>query len=111
MSRPQWTDGEIPRWKRWIDCAIAASLLVLTTPIILLSIAAVRLTSSGPGIYKQTRLGLNRRSFTIYKIRTMAHDCEAQGLPGFGAGAQAERDRKGAEQRGHGGHHDGAEAL
>jgi lipopolysaccharide/colanic/teichoic acid biosynthesis glycosyltransferase len=35
------------------------------------------LTSSGPGIYTQTRLGLHRRPFTIYKIRTMTHNCEA----------------------------------
>ena len=69
--------GALPRWKRWIDCTIAIVLLAATTPIILLSIAVVRLTSSGPGIYSQTRMGLNRRPFTIYKIRTMAHNCEA----------------------------------
>jgi lipopolysaccharide/colanic/teichoic acid biosynthesis glycosyltransferase len=52
-------------------------LLVVCAPLILLAVLAVRLTSSGPGIYTQTRVGLNRRTFTIYKIRTMAHNCEA----------------------------------
>jgi lipopolysaccharide/colanic/teichoic acid biosynthesis glycosyltransferase len=68
----------VPRWKRWCDCAIAGPLLVLCAPIILLAVVAVRLTSRGPGIYTQTRLGLARRPFTIYKIRTMAHNCEAK---------------------------------
>ena len=79
MHRPRRNHGgDIPLWKRRIDCAIAIVLLVFTVPLILLSIAVVRLTSTGPGIYSQTRLGLNRRSFTIYKIRTMAHNCEAK---------------------------------
>jgi lipopolysaccharide/colanic/teichoic acid biosynthesis glycosyltransferase len=66
-----------PRWKRWCDCLVAGPLLVLCAPIILVALVAVRLTSAGPGIYTQTRLGLHRRPFTIYKIRTMAHNCEA----------------------------------
>jgi lipopolysaccharide/colanic/teichoic acid biosynthesis glycosyltransferase len=69
--------GTVPRWKRWSDCAIAAPLLVLTAPVILLAVVLVRLTSPGPGIYTQTRLGLNRRPFIIYKVRTMTHNCEA----------------------------------
>ncbi|MCI0699776.1 MAG: sugar transferase [Planctomycetia bacterium] len=71
MGRP------VPRWKRYSDLAIAAPLLVLCAPIILAAIVLVRLTSRGPGIYSQTRLGLNRRQFTIYKIRTMAFNCES----------------------------------
>lgn len=67
----------VPRWKRVSDCLIAAPLLILSAPMILLAVVAVRVTSRGPGLYTQTRLGLNRRQFTIYKIRTMAHNCEA----------------------------------
>jgi lipopolysaccharide/colanic/teichoic acid biosynthesis glycosyltransferase len=78
LSAPRlYPAGTVPRWKRWSDCAIAAPLLVLTAPIVLVAIAVVKLTSAGPGIYTQTRLGLNRRPFTIYKIRTMANNCEA----------------------------------
>lgn len=67
----------LPNWKRLSDCAIAIPLLVLCAPIILAAIAIIKLTSSGPGIYSQTRLGFNRRPFTLYKIRTMTHNCEA----------------------------------
>jgi lipopolysaccharide/colanic/teichoic acid biosynthesis glycosyltransferase len=56
---------------------IAGPLLILCAPIILLAVVAVRLTSSGPGLYTQTRLGLHRHPFTIYKIRTMTNNCEA----------------------------------
>ena len=38
----------------------------------------VKLTSPGPAIYSQTRLGKNGRPFTIYKIRSMTHNCEGQ---------------------------------
>lgn len=72
------TEQAVPRWKRWGDFAIALPLLLLSGPIMLLAIAVVRLTSRGPGIYTQTRLGLNRKPFTIYKIRTMGHNCEAK---------------------------------
>jgi lipopolysaccharide/colanic/teichoic acid biosynthesis glycosyltransferase len=51
-------------------------LLVLTAAMIACAMALVRLTSRGPAIYSQARLGLNGRLFTIYKIRTMYHDSE-----------------------------------
>jgi lipopolysaccharide/colanic/teichoic acid biosynthesis glycosyltransferase len=39
--------------------------------------ALVRLTSRGPGLYWQRRVGLNGREFTIYKLRTMVDKCES----------------------------------
>jgi lipopolysaccharide/colanic/teichoic acid biosynthesis glycosyltransferase len=54
----------------------AIILLILLAPVMLLAILIVKLTSRGPGIYSQTRLGRNGRPFTIYKIRTMYHNCE-----------------------------------
>ena len=36
----------------------------------------IRLTSPGPVIYTQSRLGRNAKPYTIYKLRTMTHDCE-----------------------------------
>jgi lipopolysaccharide/colanic/teichoic acid biosynthesis glycosyltransferase len=56
----------------------ATFLLVLTSPLILLAAVLVKLTSSGPGIYSQVRLGLFGKPYRIYKIRTMAHECERQ---------------------------------
>jgi lipopolysaccharide/colanic/teichoic acid biosynthesis glycosyltransferase len=58
------------------DFVLATVLLVLTAPLVLLSLVLMRLSSRGPGIYTQVRLGLHGRPFTIYKIRTMTQDCE-----------------------------------
>ena len=62
--------------KRTLDVVLALVLLVLTAPLLLLAAALVKLTSRGPVFYSQTRMGLNGRPFTIYKVRTMYHDCE-----------------------------------
>ena len=51
-------------------------LLVLTGPLVLVLMGLIRLTSYGPALYKQVRLGLNGRPYTIFKLRTMYHDCE-----------------------------------
>jgi lipopolysaccharide/colanic/teichoic acid biosynthesis glycosyltransferase len=64
-----------------VEFVAAASLMVLALPLILASIALVRLTSRGPAIYTQTRVGQSGRVFTFYKIRTMYHNCESQTGP------------------------------
>jgi lipopolysaccharide/colanic/teichoic acid biosynthesis glycosyltransferase len=51
-------------------------LLVLAAPVIGLAMLAVKLTSRGPAVYTQTRLGRYGRPFVIYKLRSMTHDCE-----------------------------------
>lgn len=60
-----------------IGRAIALVLLLVGSPIILLTMLAIKLTSRGPAIFRQTRVGLNGRIFTMYKIRTMRVDAEA----------------------------------
>ena len=55
---------------------LAAGLLVLAAPVMLLTALAVKLTSPGPVLYSQTRVGKGGRPFTLYKIRSMTHDCE-----------------------------------
>jgi len=62
--------------KRTMDLAITVVLLIATAPLLLLTVVLVKLTSKGPVIYSQARTGRGRRRFTIYKIRTMYHDCE-----------------------------------
>jgi lipopolysaccharide/colanic/teichoic acid biosynthesis glycosyltransferase len=57
---------------------VALVLLVLAAPLVLLAAGLVKLTSRGRALYKQTRLGKNGRPFTLYKIRTMHHDCERE---------------------------------
>jgi lipopolysaccharide/colanic/teichoic acid biosynthesis glycosyltransferase len=69
------------RWyvpvKGVLDFAAALVLLVLTLPLMLLAMALVKLTSPGPALYMQTRLGRHGRPFTLSKVRTMTHNCES----------------------------------
>lgn len=65
------------RWMGWLNRLGAAVLLVPAVPAIVVLVFLVRLTSYGPGIYRQRRVGRNGRTFTLYKIRTMIHDAEA----------------------------------
>jgi len=55
---------------------LAICLLAPAVPLILLAALVVKLTSRGPAFYSQKRLGRDGIVFTIYKIRTMFHDCE-----------------------------------
>jgi lipopolysaccharide/colanic/teichoic acid biosynthesis glycosyltransferase len=63
--------------KRVVDGFAALVLLVVTAPLVLLAMLLVKLTSRGPALYSQTRLGRHGQPFTIYKIRTMVHECES----------------------------------
>lgn len=62
--------------KRTIDIAACAVLLLLLTPLFLLVAAAIKLDSPGPALFVQTRVGLNKRLFRLYKFRTMHIDSE-----------------------------------
>jgi lipopolysaccharide/colanic/teichoic acid biosynthesis glycosyltransferase len=55
---------------------IAGGLLIVLSPVMLLVVLLVRLTSSGPALFRQTRLGKDGRRFKILKIRTMYQDAE-----------------------------------
>lgn len=57
--------------KRVLDVVVAAALLVVLGPVMLLVAAAVKLTSRGPVLFSQVRAGLNERPFTMFKFRTM----------------------------------------
>jgi lipopolysaccharide/colanic/teichoic acid biosynthesis glycosyltransferase len=59
------------------DRILALVLLAVAGPVILLSALLIKLSSRGPAFYTQTRLGLNGRPFTIYKLRTMIHKAES----------------------------------
>lgn len=76
MQRPLWLCC-----KRVFDFVAAGTLLVLSAPVLLLALALVKLTSAGPAIYSQRRIGRNNIHFTIYKVRTMRVDAERIGGP------------------------------
>jgi exopolysaccharide biosynthesis polyprenyl glycosylphosphotransferase len=67
--------------KRLFDVGVAAILLVLTSPVMAVVALAVRLTSRGPVIFRQTRVGRNGRVFTILKFRTMHEEAESKTGP------------------------------
>jgi sugar transferase (PEP-CTERM system associated) len=67
--------------KRTLDLAIASIGLVLSAPIMLLVALAVRLTSHGPVLYHQQRVGLHGHIFTVHKFRTMRVDAEERTGP------------------------------
>jgi lipopolysaccharide/colanic/teichoic acid biosynthesis glycosyltransferase len=60
-----------------LDKAAAAVLLLIGLPIMAVLVVLVRLTSRGPGIFRQVRVGKDGRQFLMYKIRTMRQDAEA----------------------------------
>jgi lipopolysaccharide/colanic/teichoic acid biosynthesis glycosyltransferase len=78
-------DGFVPasyfRWKGPLDRCLAAVLLAPGLPVIAFLVILVRLTSRGPGIYSQARVGKRGRKFMMYKVRTMRHDAEAASGP------------------------------
>lgn len=67
--------------KRLFDIVVALLLLVVTSPIILITAIVVKLTSAGPVIYKQTRITLGQKEFSILKFRTMSATAEAKTGP------------------------------
>jgi lipopolysaccharide/colanic/teichoic acid biosynthesis glycosyltransferase len=59
----------------------ALVMLVVSIPVILVAALLIKLSSRGPAIYWQTRLGRFGRPFSIVKLRTMKHDCEKESGP------------------------------
>ncbi len=65
--------------RRLFDITIAFLLLLITGPLMLVSAIAIKLDSKGPVFYRQKRVGLHGRQFTIIKFRSMRTDAEADG--------------------------------
>jgi exopolysaccharide biosynthesis polyprenyl glycosylphosphotransferase len=75
VEQPEFTG---PTWamKEAFDRALAAVALLALSPLLALIALTVRLTSSGPVIFRQVRVGRNGEVFTVYKFRTMVVDAE-----------------------------------
>lgn len=57
--------------KRTFDIIVSLMALILVSPILLITAIIIKITSPGPVIFKQERVGLNRKNFTMYKFRSM----------------------------------------
>jgi len=71
---------EYKEFKRCLDILCSSLGLILLLPIFLILSVLIKLESKGPIIYKQLRLGLHGKEFTMYKFRTMYLGAEKEGV-------------------------------
>ena len=69
-----------PLVKRGADVALCAGALVVLSPVLALSAVAIKLDTPGPVLFRQERLGLKGRPFTMLKFRSMRVGAEAGGV-------------------------------
>ncbi|NEA30349.1 sugar transferase [Streptomyces sp. SID13031] len=62
--------------KRSLDLILALTGMVLAAPVLLAIYGWIRLTSPGPGLFRQARLGAGQHDFVMYKFRTMRTDAD-----------------------------------
>lgn len=70
----------MPEWekklKRLMDIIVSLLILIISSPIILITAIGIKLDSEGPIFFKQERLGQNGKPFNVYKFRSMIKDAE-----------------------------------
>jgi len=81
--------------KRLFDLVTSLSLLALTLPLMLLAIVIICLESGFPILYRQERVGLGGKIFTIYKFRSMVQNAEKDGTPQWAQAGDARVTRVG----------------
>jgi exopolysaccharide biosynthesis polyprenyl glycosylphosphotransferase len=97
MCRKIWIEGLEPEWwvysggfipsrtcrfvKKVIDIVGGIALFLTTWPLLLLSAIVIKLTSDGPVFYRQERVGLHGKTFSVLKFRSMYIDAEAKSGP------------------------------
>ncbi len=77
LERPAAHGGSM-LLKSGFDRAVAALALLVLAPVMLMIAITVRLTSAGPSLFRQTRVGVDGREFSMYKFRSMVSDAEDQ---------------------------------
>jgi lipopolysaccharide/colanic/teichoic acid biosynthesis glycosyltransferase len=65
---------------RAADVLIAAVVLAIASPLLLVAAIAIRLDSAGPAVYRQRRVGLGGRTFELCKLRTMVQGADPVGV-------------------------------
>lgn len=66
-------------FKRIFDILLSLFLLILYSPLLIISMLLIKLTSKGPVFYKQERVGRNEKTFIMYKFRSMVQNAEEYG--------------------------------
>jgi lipopolysaccharide/colanic/teichoic acid biosynthesis glycosyltransferase len=66
--------------KRTIDFIFAVGLIIFLSPLLVLTAIIIKLESAGPFLFRQRRLGINGKEFTIYKFRSMSIGAEKDGV-------------------------------
>ncbi|MEW6271084.1 MAG: undecaprenyl-phosphate glucose phosphotransferase [Thermodesulfobacteriota bacterium] len=82
--------------KRAMDIALGTLALILATPLMLLIALLVKLTSPGPVLFSQERMGLDGRVFRVWKFRTMRTDAEDESGPVWATADDQRRTAVGA---------------
>ena len=80
ITEQHMTDAELCI-KRAFDIVASATGLIILSPLFAIIALEVKISSRGPVIYSQERIGLYGLPFRIYKFRTMVADAEAEGVP------------------------------
>jgi len=78
-------NSDRPLWARFVkrlfDFVFASVALVVTAPILAVAALLMKVSSRGPALYRQTRVGENGKEFILFKLRTMVADAEADTGP------------------------------
>jgi sugar transferase (PEP-CTERM system associated) len=90
LSRGFDVDWFRERLRRVNDIVLVLFGFLATAPVLLLTAFAIKLEDGGPVLYRQERIGLEGRPFTLYKFRSMREDAERDGTPAWAA----ERDMR-----------------
>src|SRR5438552_11833848 len=79
--------------KRGLDLVVGGVALVVLSPVLLVVASAVKLTSPGPTLLRQERMGLDGRAFSMLKFRTTRARAAAETGPGAATPPHARRTR------------------
>src|SRR3546814_12210963 len=60
----------------WSSDVCSSDLMLLTAPVVAVSAVLIKITSPGPVLFRQERIGRNGEPFTVLKLRTMVSDAE-----------------------------------
>lgn len=79
-----WSEVSRPAWEAWatrlLDVVVSTVALVVLAPLLAVLAVLIRCSSAGPAIFRQERVGRDRRTFTLYKFRTMQDGVSDQAL-------------------------------